>query len=134
MSVGQRDVDMRAVPRRDHLREPRRGAAGQREGGSAGGGVDDADVLHEDAAFEAGADGLGEGLLGGEALGIGAGAGEGTACRLGALDLGEDAFFEALAEAVERGLNTLDIDRKRTRLNSSHECAPRMPSSDCKTK
>src|SRR3546814_4755474 len=87
MIVGQREVDMRAVPRRDHLREPRRGAAGQREGGSAGGGVDDADVLHEDAAFEAGADGLGEGLLGGEALGIGAGAGEGTACRLGALDL-----------------------------------------------
>src|SRR3546814_14786434 len=54
MIVGQREVDMRAVPRRDHLREPRRGAAGQREGGSAGGGVDDADVLHEDAAFEAG--------------------------------------------------------------------------------
>src|SRR3546814_16015264 len=59
-------------------------------------------------------------------LGIGAGAGEGTACRLGALDLGEDAFFEALAEAVERGLNTLDIaeiraeDRESTRLNSSH--------------
>src|SRR3546814_18373732 len=60
MIVGQREVDMRAVPRRDHLREPRRGAAGQREGGSAGGGVDDAHVLHEDAACEAGTDGLGD--------------------------------------------------------------------------
>jgi hypothetical protein len=35
--------------------------------------------------LEAGADRLGEGLLGGEALGVGAGAGEGAALRLGAL-------------------------------------------------
>src|SRR3546814_3675026 len=36
----------------------------------------------------------------------------------------------------DRGRRTKwrEADRKRTRLNSSHECATRMPSSTCKTK
>src|SRR3546814_16976744 len=52
---------------------------------------------------------LGKGLLGGEALGIGAGAGEGAARRLGALHLCEDALFKTLAETVEGRLDALDI-------------------------
>src|SRR3546814_14809245 len=52
---------------------------------------------------------LGKGLLGGEALGIGAGAGEGAARRLGALHLCDDALFKTLAETVEGRLAALDI-------------------------
>src|SRR3546814_3343634 len=42
-------------------------------------------------------------------LGIGAGAGEGAARRLGALHLCEDALFKTLAETVEGRLDALDI-------------------------
>src|SRR3546814_2085616 len=35
---------------------------------------------------------------------------------------------------VKRFANDKARDRKSTRLNSSHKCAPRMPSSDCKKK
>src|SRR3546814_1867055 len=43
--------------------------------------------------------------------------------RLGHGDLGDRTFLEAERSAVERV-----GDRKRTRLNYSHQCAPRMPS------
>src|SRR3546814_3189078 len=60
MVVGQRQMDVRGVTRRGHLREPFGRSAGERERRRARGGVDDADVLHKHAALEAGADGLGE--------------------------------------------------------------------------
>ena len=85
------------------------GAAGQLQRRSAGGRVDDADVLHEHAALEAGADRLGEGFLGGEALGQRARRGERAPRRLGPLDVGEHPVEEAIAEAVERILDPLDV-------------------------
>src|SRR3546814_8582145 len=54
------------------------------------------------------------------------------------------AFEESADAAPDQPRETLDaatgqrflkeIDRKSTRLNSSHSCASRMPSSDCKKK
>ena len=54
------------------------GAAAQLQRRLARRQIDDADVLHEHAALEAGADRLGEGFLGGEAFGEGAGRSDGT--------------------------------------------------------
>ncbi len=89
--------------------KPRLCAAGQHKRRRARRRVDHADVLHEDAALEPGPDRLGKGLLGGEALGERAGAGERSARRLGAFDVGEDTLQETLAEAIERRLDALDV-------------------------
>src|SRR3546814_3334592 len=43
----------------------------------------------------------------------------------------EPRYREIRAQIAERGGS---VDRKSTRLNSSHYCAPRMPSSACKKK
>ena len=104
---------MRGVARRGQRVKPLLGAAGERQRRLRPRQVDHADVLHEHAALEAGADRLREGLLGGEALGVGAGAGERPPLRLGALDLGEHAPLEALAEPVERSLDPLDVAQVR---------------------
>ena len=68
-------------------------AAGQRHGRPAGRQVDHAHVAPPHAAANAGAERLGAGLLGGEALGVGLGAVL-AALGLGALDVGEDARRE----------------------------------------
>src|SRR3546814_10402640 len=70
-----------------------------------------------------GPDRLGKGLLGGEALGIGAGAGEGAARRLGALHLCEDALFKTLAETVEGRLDALDIAEVGTKAEAHDRSA-----------
>ena len=63
--------------------------------------VDDANVLHEDAALETGAHRLGEGFLCRKALRIGARLGERTPCRFRPFDVGEDTVGEAIAKTVE---------------------------------
>jgi hypothetical protein len=113
-------------PAGNHLREPFGGAAGQRQRRRARRGVDDADVLHEHAALESRADGFRKGLLRGEALGIGAGTRERAPRRLGALDIGEDAIFEALAEAVERVLDALYIAEVGAEADD-HDACPSRP-------
>src|SRR3546814_3850532 len=45
----------------------------------------------------------------------------------------EEAMPETFGE-LGRVFDTLDTDRKSTRLNSSHSCASRLPSSACKKK
>ncbi len=75
------------------------GLAGEAEGGFAGGQIDDFDVVPGDAVGESGADGLKEGLFGGEAGGeafVFVGFAEGV----GDLAGGEDAEEEAVSEAV----------------------------------
>src|SRR4051794_3555833 len=99
----------REVARWRQCVKPCPGAAGQRQCRGARRRIDHADILHEHAALEAGADRLGESLLGGEALGERAGFGERPPIALGPFDLGEDAILESLAEPVERSLDSLDI-------------------------
>src|SRR4051794_24322200 len=89
--------------------KPCPGSAGQSEGRRARWRIDHADILHEHAALEAGADRLGKSLLGGEALGERAGLGERPAIALGTLDLREYAVLEPFAEPVERCLDAFDI-------------------------
>jgi len=109
MIIGERKVDAHFVAIGRQFVKSRPGAAGQVQRRCTGRGVDDANILHEDAALESGAYGFGECLLRGKALGQRAGDGEGAALGLGLFNLGEDAPDEALAEAVERSLNPLDI-------------------------
>src|SRR3546814_1155891 len=66
-------------------------------------------ILHEHAALESGPDRRGEGLLGGEALGVGAGARVRTARGLGAFAVDQHPPLELLAPAVERILNPFDV-------------------------
>ena len=73
------------------------------------GQIDDAHVAPEHAVAQAGAERLGAGLLGGEALGVGGGALGAAVAILRALDLGEAARDEALAEALERLLDAADV-------------------------
>src|SRR3546814_8636807 len=50
--------------------------------------------------------------------------------------IGQDLRSEALGKAFELAFGRQHVsepaDRKRTRLHSSHSCAPRLPSSACK--
>src|SRR5688572_8518314 len=75
----------------------------------AGGKVRDPDAVPVRRVADAGAQGLGEGLLGGEALGQ---VGGGLAVAVEALQLGlaQDAAREALAEALQRLLDAPDLD------------------------
>ena len=95
---------------RQQLRQPRGRAAGQRHGRLAAGQVDHAHVAPEHAVRHAGAQRLGAGLLGGEALGVG-GRAPCPALGPGLLDLGEDALDEALAIALQRLLDAADVDQ-----------------------
>src|SRR6185437_9837970 len=70
--------------------------------------VDDAHVAPEDPAAHAGAERLGAGLLGGEALGV-AGGPVVLALGAGAFDLGEDAVREALAVALQGLFDPPDV-------------------------
>ena len=80
----------------------------------AGGQVDHPHVAPEHAPPHAGAQRLGAGLLGGEALGVGGGA-VGPPVGLALLDLGEAPGDEALAEALERLLDPRGCRRGRSR-------------------
>ena len=80
------------------------GATVEAERGLAGGGAKDFDVAPSDAAGDAGAEGLGGGLLGGEAGGEALGGGL-LARAVGDLAGGIDAAEEALAEAVDAALD-----------------------------
>ena len=76
MVVGHRQMDMDGVARRRKGVKPRLAPPVRRKRRRARRRVDHANVLHEHAALEAGADRFREGLLGGEALGQRPGAGE----------------------------------------------------------
>src|SRR5438309_5137784 len=123
MVVGHGQMNLRTMARRRQRVEPFLRAAGQRHGRRTRFLVHDTYIAHEHAALEAGAHRLGEGLLGGETLRVGAGAGEGAAFRLGALDVGEDALGEAVAEAVERILDPLDVAQVRADADDRHRAA-----------
>ena len=71
MLVGDGEVDHGLVPRRQHRGEAGRGGAGQRHGRLARGKVDHTHVAPGDTLADAGAERLGAGLLGSEALGVG---------------------------------------------------------------
>src|SRR4029079_14226031 len=71
--------------------------------------INDADVLHVDAALEAGPDRFREGLLGCKALCEGPGAGVRARRGLGALDVREDPLEEFVAPARERLLDPLNV-------------------------
>ena len=85
------------------------GAAGKRKRRCAAGRIDNADVLHENAALEAGANRLGKCLLRGESLGIGACLRMRSPCGFGVFNLGKAALSEAIAPAVKRSGNAFDI-------------------------
>jgi hypothetical protein len=68
--VGDRQVDERLAALRCERRQPRRRAAGEAHRRLARGEVDHAHVAPEHAAAQAGAQRLGAGLLGREALGV----------------------------------------------------------------
>src|SRR5262245_19071707 len=111
--IGDGDVDAGLAAGRRDLLQPAQRAAGQPHGGPARRKVNDAHVAPEYAAAEAGAQRLGAGLLGGEALGIGF---HPVGPPLGArpFGLGEDAGEEALAVALDRALDAPNIDQVRT--------------------
>ena len=78
------------------------GAAGDRKFGFAQGVGDDLHLPPADAVLaQADAQGLGEGLLGGEAQGEGGVAAAGLALAIGDFPGGEDAVQEALAVALD---------------------------------
>ena len=106
MIVGHRQMDGCGVALWNHVVKSLLRSAAERKRGLARRFIDDAYILHEHAAFEAGADRFGKSLLGGEALGVGAGAGERPAFRLAPLDLGEDPVDEAVAEPLEPSRRT----------------------------
>src|SRR5947209_15070201 len=101
-------MDEGFAPRRGDFRQPLGGAAGQPHRRRAARQIDDAHVAPEHAVAQAGAERLGAGLLGGEALGVGGGA-LGAAVALGLLDPGEAASDEAGAEPIQRLLDALDV-------------------------
>src|SRR5665213_288415 len=107
--IRQGHVDPGAHPRRRHRFEPRGRPAGQHQGRPAARQIDHAKIPPIDAPAEPGAERLGAGLLGGEALGI---AGDSVGARVGtlALDGGKDAFEEALAIALDGALDPPDVD------------------------
>src|SRR3546814_16228460 len=109
MIVGHLQIYRNGVAFGCHLVKSPLRAAGERQRGFARRFIDDAYILHEHAALESGPDRLGEGLLGGEALGVGAGARVRTARGLGAFDVGEHPPLELPAPAVERILNPYDV-------------------------
>ena len=113
MVIGQAEGgSTRRHARRGHRHQPLGRAAGQGHGRLARAQVDHAHVAPEDAAPEAGAQRLGAGLLGGEPLGVACGA-VGLALRARALDLGEDALDETLAEALQRLFDAADVGEVR---------------------
>src|SRR5882672_7605504 len=107
--VGQAEIDLRAHAGRGDRRQPLRGIAGQYQGRLARRQVDHPEVAPEHAGAKAGAERLGAGFLGGEALGIAGGA-AGPRLRLAPLGLGEQALGEAAAETLQRLLDAADVD------------------------
>lgn len=109
MVIGERQMNMRFIAAWNHCVEPRFCSTRQRQSWCARWCIDDADVFHEHAALETCAHGFGKSLFGREALGVGAGLGERTLCRLGAFDVGKDPFFKSFTEPLKRIGDTLNI-------------------------
>jgi len=122
MVVRERYMNVHRVARRGDGVKLGLRATGQGQGRRAAGQVDHADILHEHALVESGTDRLGEGFLGGEALGVGACARHDALLGLGALDIGEHARDELVAEPVERRLYPLDIAQVRTEPDDHDAC------------
>ena len=122
--VGYGEVDAGLVACRHKAVELRPGAPRQHHGGLAGGFVHHAHVLPEHAAAETGAERLGTGLLGGEALGIGGGA-LGALLGFADLDIGEDAVDEARPETGEGFLDAPDVDHVIA--DADDHLRPRLP-------
>ena len=102
------------------------GVAVENDGGGAGLSIDDLDVLERSAsALALDLQALEDGFLGAPAAGE-RGLGVGLGAAVGDLLLGEVALDEGVVVDVE-GVDALD--RKSTRLNSSHSGESRMPSS-----
>src|SRR3954470_10426337 len=76
-----------------------------------------------DAALETGADGLGERLLRGEALGERAGGRVWTRGGFPAFDVGEDTVQELVAPAVERLLDALDVAQVGANADDGHRAS-----------
>src|SRR5262245_14294364 len=76
---------------------------------SSGGLVHHPEIAPIDVLAKPGAERLGAGLLGGEALGVGRRPG-GAAVGFPPLDLGIDALRETLAEALQGPLDAADVD------------------------
>src|SRR5690606_19695818 len=83
--------------------------AAERQGRFAGTQIYHAHVTPEDTAAESGAQRLGAGFLGREALGVGRRP-VSTPFRLVAFHVGEDAVEETRAEPLQRLLDAADVD------------------------
>ena len=84
-------------------------AAGQFQGGPARGQIYDAHVTPEHAVAEAGSQGLGASLLGGEALGVGGGAHR-PPIGLDPFDIGEHAREKPVAVAFDGAFDAPDVN------------------------
>src|SRR5690606_8446236 len=100
---------MDLVALRRELGEAARGTVRQLQRRRTRRQIHHADVLHVDALEEPGADRFGERFLGGEALGVSAGARVRALGCLGALNVREAAVLETLAVTNERGLDAVDV-------------------------
>ena len=107
--VGQGQVDDGAMAGRRHAFEMTSGAPVQHYRRPPRRLVDHAHVAPVGALAKTGAQRLGAGFLGGEALGIG-GRALGASLRFALLNLGEHALNEALTEAFEGLLDAADVD------------------------
>src|SRR6478735_8764877 len=120
-------MDHRLVPLRGHRPQPRESAAGEPEGRSAAGQVDDFHVAPEDTMAHARSKRFGAGLLGGETAGVRRRAG-GPAVAFGPLSGSEDPVGETVAEPFQRALDAADIAEIRPN-SDDHEPACARPSS-----
>ena len=110
--VGDGDVEGGGFARRRQGLEAGEGAAGEGEGGAAAWVVDDADIAHEDAMREPGAEGFGASLLRREAFGVGGDMGASRTAAFGFGDFlrGEAPMDKAIAKARQRFFNAADVD------------------------
>src|SRR5262249_32572355 len=107
---GDRTIGARLATRRRDGIEPRERPAGELHGGASRGQIDHAHVAPKHSRAQTGAESLGAGFLGGEALGVGLGP-SGAAVGLRPLGRGEDASEKALAVPLDRAFDTADVDK-----------------------
>src|SRR5262249_56184757 len=101
---GDRTIGARLATRRRDGMEPRERPAGEPHGGASRGQIDYAHVAPKHSRAQTGAESLGAGFLGGEALGVGLGP-SGAAVGLRALSRGEDASEKTLAVPLDRSFH-----------------------------
>src|SRR5262249_28078658 len=107
--IGDGHINARLATRRSDGVEPRERPAGELHGGASRGQIDHAHVAPKHSRAQTGAESLGAGLLGGEALGVGLGP-SGAAFGLRTLGRGEDASEKTLAVPLDRAFDTADVD------------------------